>query len=112
MIQQSGNVGTAQHALPCPHCGRVMQLADTHLRVPYRRQHWWQFGDERSEYRCPGCSGFALVRVSPLGWGLYVALAAGLGTGWTMGVSRMALLVIGAIIAFVISGHAKRLVKV
>ncbi len=66
---------------PCAHCGRPLDLSTSHLEVPYRRRHWWQLKEQRSEYRCRRCGGFNRLRLSGAGAALYLALAALLAIG-------------------------------
>lgn len=66
---------------PCAHCARPLDLSTTYLQVPYRRRHWWQLKEQRSEYRCPRCGGFNRLALSPVGALLYLALATALAVG-------------------------------
>jgi 16S rRNA (cytidine1402-2'-O)-methyltransferase len=100
--------GTMMAASPaCPHCGKPVKLDEAQVRVPYRRRHWWQFGDERNEFRCRHCQGFGVLRLSRFGLGLYAAELVALGWGWMHGgLPRMGLVVGGLALAALLFRHA------
>lgn len=94
-------------SLACPHCGRMVKLDEGQVRVPYRRSHWWQFGDERNEFRCRGCRGFAVLRLSRLGIALYSIELLALGWGWTQtSMPRLGLVVGSLAVAALLFRHA------
>ncbi len=94
----------------CPHCGRPLKLDQAIVRVPYRRTHWWQFGDERAEYRCQPCSGFSVLRLSRTGAVLYSLELVALAAAWQSGLSRAGILGAGAMLGVILYRHAVKLV--
>lgn len=52
--------------ITCPQCGATFVAADAHVVVPRFRRRWWQLSGERSEYRCPKCGVFCVMRLHPL----------------------------------------------
>ena len=97
--------------LPCPHCGRSVDLVEGHFRVPRFGRRWWQWGDEVSRYKCAACEGISRVQLSPLGLALMLSVAAvGVG-GWHFHLNRHLLLGGAAIALFVIAGQCRSLTK-
>lgn len=94
---------------PCPGCGKPLDLSATHLQVPYRRHRWWHWREQRSEYLCPRCGAFSVLRLSPTGALLYLALAGALGTGLWRGWPLPVLGFTGLIAAALLFRHAVRL---
>lgn len=94
----------------CPHCGKPIKLDESHVRVPYRRLHWWQFGEERSEYSCRPCSGFSVLRLSRTGWLLYAAEFAAIAWAWQHGLTRAGLVGGSLVLAALLFRHAVKLV--
>lgn len=98
--------------LACPHCGKPVQLDQSQVRVPVFDRRWWQFGDERSEFRCKGCNGFSRMRLSAFGIALYGVEVAALGWGWMQSsIPRMGLLAGGLVAAALLFRHAVKLVS-
>lgn len=93
----------------CLRCKARMTPAETHVRVPYLRQHWWQFGEERSEYRCPSCGTFFVLRTSLAGVIGYVASIAIALFAWRHGVRGMGALTMGGVGVLVSSRQGMRL---
>ena len=50
----------------CPQCGAKFVAADAHVVVPRFQRRWWQLSSERSEYKCPKCGAFCVMRLHPV----------------------------------------------
>ncbi|MCK7592339.1 hypothetical protein [Pseudomarimonas salicorniae] len=96
---------------PCAHCGRLLDLSETHIEVPYRRERWWHWSEQRGEYRCPRCGGFNLLRPSAGGVVLYALLLVALGCGLAWSLPWPVLGLGGLMAAALLFRHAVRLVR-
>lgn len=94
---------------PCAHCGHLLDLSATHLLAPYRRQHWWHVREQRSEYLCPRCGQFSVLRPSRGGALLYLGLAVALATAAGKGVPLPVLGLVGLMVGALLFRHAVRL---
>ena len=62
--------------ITCPSCGATFVAADAHVTVPRFPRRWWHLSGERSEYRCPKCKAFCVMRVHPVAVGaVFVVIA-------------------------------------
>jgi len=52
--------------ITCPQCRARFVAADAHVTVPRFARRWWQLSGERSEYKCPKCGAFCVMRLHPL----------------------------------------------
>ena len=95
---------------PCGYCGKPIELAKSLIEVPYRRERWWHWREQRAEYRCSGCGGFNLLRPSRTGLALYAGLAAGLVVGLQRALPLPVLGMGGLLAAALLFRHAVRLV--
>ena len=96
----------------CPHCGKPVKLDEATVRVPYRRAHWWQFGDERNEFRCRSCQGFSVLRLSRFGIAFYVVELGAIAAAWSLtALPRSGLLAGGAALGALMFRHAVKLAR-
>jgi hypothetical protein len=51
--------------ITCPQCRATFVAADAHVTVPRFPRRWWQLSGERSEYKCPKCGAFCVMRLHP-----------------------------------------------
>ena len=55
-----------QSSINCPQCGATFVAADSRVVVPRFPRRWWHLSGEQSEYKCPKCGAFCVMRVHPL----------------------------------------------